>query len=117
MHCVCFRPGTPLSGHALPDLLSCSMDRTMVLWRAEPSSGLWMAETSFGDAGGMLVHCVWCSTLAICVLCTVYCVLCLPCTLSYRWSGKSGVLFVRMETRRWGAGGTWVYWGAARVAP
>ncbi len=29
------------------------MDRTMVVWRVEPSSGLWMAEASYGDAGGL----------------------------------------------------------------
>ncbi|KAG2482428.1 hypothetical protein HYH03_018632 [Edaphochlamys debaryana] len=32
-------------------LLTASMDRTMVVWRYEASSGLWMNEASLGDAG------------------------------------------------------------------
>ncbi|KXZ43915.1 hypothetical protein GPECTOR_77g12 [Gonium pectorale] len=32
-------------------LLTASMDRTMVIWHYEPSSGLWMNEASLGDAG------------------------------------------------------------------
>ncbi|BDA40643.1 Elongator complex protein 2 [Coccomyxa sp. Obi] len=34
-----------------PCLLTASMDRTMMLWRPEPSAGLWMSEESVGDAG------------------------------------------------------------------
>ncbi|KAG2449340.1 hypothetical protein HYH02_005495 [Chlamydomonas schloesseri] len=32
-------------------LLTASMDRTMIIWRYEPSSGLWMNEVALGDAG------------------------------------------------------------------
>ncbi|KAL4430983.1 hypothetical protein ABPG75_006239 [Micractinium tetrahymenae] len=32
-------------------LLSASMDRTMMIWRPDPATGLWMCEESVGDAG------------------------------------------------------------------
>ncbi|KAK9839355.1 hypothetical protein WJX84_011776, partial [Apatococcus fuscideae] len=34
-----------------PTLLSASMDRTMMLWRPDIATGLWLAEESVGDAG------------------------------------------------------------------
>lgn len=56
VHCVCFRPrsSNKASCTGPPDLLTCSMDRTLVLWRPEANTGLWMAETSFGDAGALI---------------------------------------------------------------
>lgn len=41
-------PGQPLQQ---PCLLSASMDRTMMLWRPDAATGLWMSEESVGDAG------------------------------------------------------------------
>lgn len=60
VHSVRFRPPHTGDHHTkashssvctVPELLSCSMDRTMVLWKPEATSALWMAESSFGDAG------------------------------------------------------------------
>ncbi|GLC36432.1 hypothetical protein PLESTM_000445900 [Pleodorina starrii] len=46
-------PSSPGGRHsrATAALLTASMDRTMVIWRSEASSGLWMNEASLGDAG------------------------------------------------------------------
>lgn len=58
VHSVRFRPQAskgPSSNEGPPDLLSCSMDRTMVLWRQEVTTGLWLSESSFGDAGARWV--------------------------------------------------------------
>eukprot|EP00887_Chlorella_sp_A99_P005490 scaffold1.g5490.t1 len=44
------RSGGSSSTHT-PCLLSASMDRTMMLWRPDKATGLWMAEESVGDAG------------------------------------------------------------------
>ncbi|KAL3133219.1 hypothetical protein ABBQ38_007106 [Trebouxia sp. C0009 RCD-2024] len=43
-------PGQGLQAQPLC-LLSTSMDRTMMLWRPDPLTGLWMSEESVGDAG------------------------------------------------------------------
>lgn len=47
--------GKAAAGDAVPVgslmLVTASMDRTMMLWAAEASSGLWMCEESVGDAG------------------------------------------------------------------
>ncbi|GAX74942.1 hypothetical protein CEUSTIGMA_g2388.t1 [Chlamydomonas eustigma] len=68
LHSICWNPkaSTPLeaSGNSrscssfdMPrdrsslQLLTSSMDRTMMLWKHDPVSGIWMSETSVGDAG------------------------------------------------------------------
>lgn len=35
-------------------LVTASMDRTVMLWAADPASGLWMCEEAVGDAGASL---------------------------------------------------------------
>ena len=35
-------------------LVTASMDRTVMLWAADPASGLWMCEEAIGDAGASL---------------------------------------------------------------
>ena len=39
-------------GSGSPTLLTASMDRTLVLWRPDPETGLWLDNTRMGDAGG-----------------------------------------------------------------
>lgn len=45
---VCWKPLAP--GEA-PTLLTASMDRSMMFWRRDAASGLWLAEESLGDVG------------------------------------------------------------------
>lgn len=33
-------------------LLSCSMDKTMTIWGADPSSGIWFDQVRVGEIGG-----------------------------------------------------------------
>ncbi|KAL4426818.1 hypothetical protein ABPG77_006604 [Micractinium sp. CCAP 211/92] len=64
VHAVAWHPRVPCSGGGEGGggggrggtsqpacLLSASMDRTMMIWRPDPATGLWMGEESVGDAG------------------------------------------------------------------
>lgn len=52
---VCWQPTAPADGEKLPEhadvaLLTSSMDRTMMIWKPEPSSGIWLSIVSVGEA-------------------------------------------------------------------
>lgn len=50
VHAVAWQPRST-SCSTTPQLLSSSMDRTIMKWEHDPSSGLWMCVQSMGDAG------------------------------------------------------------------